>query len=105
MKLRPIRKEDLTRKPIVATGSQLVDTIEIDPRDVYIPLLREGVARNAVRTKLDQEHIFTLKAVWIKKLTLLNLSLASCVMNVRRLLTERHTSTNLCLVSTVSMPF
>ena len=53
MKLRPIRKEDLTRKPIVATGSQLVDTIEIDPRDVYIPLLSEGIARNAVRTKLD----------------------------------------------------
>lgn len=61
MKLRPIRKEDLTRKPIVATGSQLVDTIEIDPRDVYIPLLREGVARNAVRTKLDQEHILALQ--------------------------------------------
>lgn len=62
MKLRPIRKEDLTRKPIVATGSQLVDTIEIDPRDVYIPLLSEGVARNAVRTKLDQEHILQLQA-------------------------------------------
>lgn len=61
MKLRPIRKEDLTRKPIVATGSQLVDTIELDPRDVYIPLLREGVARNAVRTKLDQEHIMALQ--------------------------------------------
>lgn len=61
MKLRPIRKENLTRKPIVATGSQLVDTIEIDPRDVYIPLLREGVARNAVRTKLDQEHILQLQ--------------------------------------------
>jgi len=60
MKLRPIRKEDLTRKPLFAPGSQLVDTIEIDPRDVYIPLLKEGVARNAVRTKLDTEHILTL---------------------------------------------
>lgn len=62
MKLRPISIETLTRKPIVAAGSQLVDTIEIDPRDVYIPLLKEGVARNAVRTKLDQEHIMALEA-------------------------------------------
>ena len=61
MKLRPIRKEDLTRKPLVATGSRLVDTIEIDPRDVYIPLLKEGVARNAVRAKLDQEHILQMQ--------------------------------------------
>ena len=60
MKRRPIRVEDLTRKPLISIGCQLVDTVEIDPRDVYIPLLREGVARNAVRIKLDHEHILAL---------------------------------------------
>lgn len=62
MKLKPIRKEDLTRKPIVTAGSRLVETISLNPSDVYIPLSSEGIARNAVRTKIDQEHILAIAA-------------------------------------------
>jgi hypothetical protein len=58
--LHALRKEDLTRKFILASGSRWVETIEINPNDVYIPLGKEGIARNAVRTKLDDQHILAL---------------------------------------------